>query len=80
MFAIIRAVTVRKEGGRELEISVPTPMVSRLKLAIELTKKQEEELLKEKALAMRSEGKGHKVIAKVLNLKNRDAVKRLLAK
>lgn len=76
----INAVTIRKEGGRELEISVPTPMVNRLKLAIKRTKKQEEELLKEKALAMRSEGKGHKVIAKELNFKNKDEVRRLLGK
>ncbi len=76
----INAVAIRKENERELEISVPTPMVSRLKLAIQLAKEQKSALLKEKALIMHSEGKGYKIIAKELNLKNKDEARRLIGK
>lgn len=58
----------------ELDISVPSPMVSRLSIDI----RTEKEKQKEKALKLQNDGFGYGHIAKELGLKNRFHARRLL--
>lgn len=72
-------VTTKRAGkDRWLEISVPSPMVMRLKLDLKPTEEEKHHVLKEIALSMRAEGKGWQSIATALNLKNKDQARRLL--
>lgn len=71
----VETVETRANGReRQLDISVPLPMVSRLGIDA----RTEKEVLKEKALKLRSEGLGYGHIAKELGLKDKHLARRLL--
>ena len=74
----LNVTTKRADKDRGLEISVPSPMVARLKLDIKPTEEENQDALKKTALAMHAEGKGWQSIATALNLKNKYQARRLL--